>query len=512
MKASADRPRLASRMTATGTTCLVFVACLPAAVGASACQKQPASAPPPALDTQPAALPASSGAPSGSARGDEPIGVGQADEVVAEMLARVTAIRGLAALTPVQSRVIARAEMIKQVRAHVEQDVPAAALTGQGEFLTAMGYIPPKFSFSKGLFDLLESQVAGYYEPDDKRMYLVSDLGESETESTLAHELVHALQDQHYDLDAKMKFRDDGSDRLAAIQCLAEGDAMAGMMDIEAGGPGASLMVPDELLAKQMQAGVMLLPSIARIPPIMKASLVAPYTDGLVFVQGLRRRGGFAAVDRAWKRPPETTEQLLHFDKYEAREPALTVPRPPLDAFGGGFTKLFGDANGEQGTSLAFQEWGNAARASQAAAGWGGDHFDVLVRGDKQQERFVTWWVRFDPGAVESCPEADEAFDFVKSRRFAEAAAKSVGKSKQPPEKSEYLCIERPDLGPLAVTKNRCDLVFAAGPFVREDGGAVHPTKLTCADVGPWVASWARRAGMTEVSPSTSASPSAPSK
>jgi hypothetical protein len=474
-----------------------------AAVGGSACQK-PANHPPPALDTQPATM--SSAAPASS--GDGLIGVGQADEVVAAMLTRVTAIRGLSALHPVQSRVIKRAEMIQQVRAHVEQDVPSAALVGQGEFLTAMGYLPPSFDFSKGLFDLLESQVAGYYEPDDKRMYLVSDLGETETESTLAHELVHALQDQHYDLDARMKFRDDGSDRLAAIQCLAEGDAMAGMMDIEAGGPEASLGLPDEFLATQMRAGVMLLPSIASIPPIMKASLVAPYTDGLVFVQGLRRRGGFREVDRAWKRPPETTEQLLHLDKYDAHEPALTVPRPPLDAFGGGFTKFFGDSNGEQGTSLAFQEWGNASTATRAAAGWGGDHFDVLVRGDQQRERFATWWIRFDPGAAERCPEADEAFAFIRERKFAPALEKRAEKTaggKQPPESKDVLCIDRPDLGPLAVTKNRCDVVFAAGPYTREPSGAVQPTKVTCAEVAPWLTGWVKRAGVTEISPAASA-------
>jgi hypothetical protein len=482
---------------------VALLALTPILTSASACQKSANHAPPPALDTRPATL-SSSAAPATS--GDGLIGVGQADEVVAAMLERVTAVRGLSALHPVQSRVIKRAEMIQQVRAHVEQDVPSSALVGQGEFLTAMGYLPPSFNFSKGLFDLLESQVAGYYEPDDKRMYLVSDLGETETESTLAHELVHALQDQHYDLDARMKFRDDGSDRLAAIQCLAEGDAMAGMIDIEAGGPEASLGLPDELLATQMRAGVMLLPSIAAIPPIMKASLVAPYTDGLVFVQGLRRRGGFREVDRAWKRPPETTEQLLHLDKFDAHEPALTVPRPPLDAFGGGFTKLFGDSNGEQGTSLAFQEWGNARTAEHAAAGWGGDHFDVLVRGDEQRERFATWWIRFDPGAVEHCPEADEAFDFIRARRFASVAAKATSKTKQVAENTDVLCIDRPDLGPLAVTKNRCDVVFAAGPYERAESGAVHPTKVTCAEVAPWLASWVKGAGMREISTSPASS------
>jgi hypothetical protein len=456
-----------------------------ASLSANACQK-PVTPPPPALEVQARTLPSASPASSGEA---PLLGVGQADHVVAAMLARVQEARELSALKPVQSRVISRAEMIKQVRGHVEKDVPSAALRGQGELLTALGFIPPSFDFAKGLFDLLESQVAGYYEPDDKRMYLVSDLGESETEATLAHELVHALQDQHYDLDKRMKFRDDQSDALGAVQSLAEGDAMAGMMDIEAGGPGASLAIPDELLATQMRAGIMLMPSVAMIPPIMKASLVSPYTDGLVFVQQLRRRGGFAEVDRIWRRPPETTEQLLHLDKLDAREPALPVPGPPLDAFGGGFEKLFGDSNGEQGTSLAFQEWGSYKQASRAAAGWGGDHFDVLVRGDGKREHFVTWWVRFDAGGkAGTCAEADEAYDFVARRGFKHDEAKLP----------DTICKDRADLGPIAVTKRGCDVVFSAGPYLRGEARRTASGTPTCADVKPWIASWVKTAAGTK--------------
>lgn len=445
-----------------------------------ACQK-PVEPPPPALDVRARTLPTT---PPPAVEGPPLLGVGQADAVVADMLERVQGSRELQARTPVSSRVISRAEMIKQVKGHVEKDVPSVALRGQGEMLTAMGYMPPTFDFAKGLFDLLESQVAGYYDPADKRMYLVSDLGETETQATLAHELVHALQDQHYDLDKRMKFRDDQSDKLAAIQSLAEGDAMAGMMDIEAGGPGMSLLVPDEALAMQMRAGIMLMPSIANIPPIMKASLVAPYTDGLVFVQKLRRRGGgFAEVDRVWQRPPETTEQMLHLDKLDKREPALTVPGPPLDALGGGFEKLFGDSNGEQGTSLAFQEWGSHVQASRAAAGWGGDHFDVLVRGEGKREHFVTWWIRFDPGGKGgACAEADEAYDFVATRAFKHTGAKHP----------DSLCRDRPDLGPLAVTKRGCDVVFSAGPYVRGEARRVTAAKPTCAEVTPWLSGWVK--------------------
>ena len=458
---------------------------------ALACQT-PREPPPPALVTEPGTIPPIASAPDTEVL----LGVGQADSVVAAMLRQVQDVRELSARSPVSSRVITRAEMIKQVRAHVERDVPTAALRGQGEFLTALGFLPPTFDFAQGLFDLLEAQVAGYYEPADKRMYLVSDLGPKETDATLAHELVHALQDQHYDLEKRMKFRDDQSDALGAVQALAEGDAMAGMMDIEAGGPGASLAIPDDVLTTQMRVGILLMPSTSSIPPIMRGSLVAPYADGVNLVQKLRRRGGFAEVDRVWRRPPETTEQVLHLDKLDAREPALLVPGPPMDAFGGGFRKLYGDSNGEQGLRLAFEEWGPFARASAAAAGWGGDHFDVLVRGEGERERFVTWWVRFDPGGKgDRCREADEAYAFIAERAY------KMDPTKKTPD---VLCKDRADLGPLAVARSRCDVVFAAGPFVRGEADRATSTKTTCVEVSAWLPGWVAKAGASGRSSSPS--------
>ena len=70
----------------------------------------------------------------------------------------------------------------------------------QGELLLGLGLVPPEFDYEEGTFRLLESQLAGFYEYRDKKMYVASDLDGPSTDQALAHELVHALQDQHYDL------------------------------------------------------------------------------------------------------------------------------------------------------------------------------------------------------------------------------------------------------------------------------------------------------------------------
>ncbi|HEU4532888.1 MAG TPA: hypothetical protein VFS00_02175, partial [Polyangiaceae bacterium] len=264
----------------------------------------PAGAPAPAEPAGPAAEPSA---------GDQ----AEAEALVDAMLARVTRARRLAGKGAVRSRVLERKALIGQVRKRVETDVPADVVRAQGEVLVALGLIPPEYDYEAGVYELLEAQLAGYYEPSDQTMYLAGDLEGEDADATLAHELVHALQDQHFDLAPRLTYRDDGGDPAAATQALAEGDAMSAMFDVLLEGRATALDMPEHVLSMQMRTSQMLMPRAQSVPSLLRASLIAPYLDGLLFANALRRRGGWAAVDRAWRRPPATTEQLLHPDKYE---------------------------------------------------------------------------------------------------------------------------------------------------------------------------------------------------
>jgi hypothetical protein len=397
---------------------------------------------------------------------------------VAAALGKVESFRKLRAKHAVPSRTMDRAPLIAQVEAHSKDETPPDAVRGQGELLVAFGLVPPMYDVEKGVFKLLEQQLAGYYEPADKTMYLAADLGEDDAEATLAHELVHALQDQHYDLGPQLHYQPDGGDRTAAVHALAEGDAMSAMMDFMMASSGkTALDIPEEALATQMRAQAMLSGAASDIPMVLQTSLVAPYVDGMMFVSALRRRGGWAEVDRAWKRPPVTSEQLLHLDKYDAKEPPLAVPAPPLDALGGGFSVLFTDLFGEESMRLTFEEWGRRKAAESLSAGWGGDRASLLVRThDGVEERLATWVIRYD---ADACGKAKQAFSFV---------AKGAVKTGTVAERSTQVCRDRTDLGPIAVTWGGCDLWMVAGPFTRKTEGKPE-ARGTCAEIGPWMAS-----------------------
>lgn len=397
-----------------------------------------------------------------------------AEAQVNAMLQVVSRLRALPVRGPVRSATIDRPTMLSQLRQNVRDEIPSEVVRGQGEFLRAFGFLPAGFDFEAGLYRLMESQLAGYYDPDLKAMFLMDDLSASEADATLAHELVHALQDQHYDLAPRLKYRPDANDAQSAIQSLAEGDATSAMLDyVLAQQDRDALSIPDSLIDAQIAAGIALSPALAASPSILRNSLVSPYLDGVQLVHALRRRGGWAAVDAVWKNPPATTEQLLHVEKLDARELAESVAIPPLLALGSGWREAYHEIYGEQGVRLAFEEWMPRRAAARAAAGWAGDRAVLAV--DSSGSRLAAAWrIRFDAGGSPPTriPEASEAF----------AAITSAWGS--PSAKGREACRLLPDGTALLVSMQDRDVLLVALPASKSDQGQA-PGCLTAAQ-------WAR--------------------
>lgn len=258
-------------------------------------------------------------------------------KLVLETLDRVAKARGLPIRRPVKSRELSREDMLATIRAHAEKDLPMEVIARQGEVLSALELVPPDYDFIAGTFRLIEGQIAGFYIPDDETMYLADDLSEAEAEETLVHELVHALQDQSYALGALLKYAPGDSDRTSAIHALIEGDATSAMLDVST---GSAFNISESMLRRVLAISMAFTASGAATPRVLQSSLVAPYADGFSFVQALRRRGDWKAVDEVWRSLPQTTEQLLHIDKLDAREPALVLPAIPTDALGPGWQSI----------------------------------------------------------------------------------------------------------------------------------------------------------------------------
>jgi hypothetical protein len=369
------------------------------------------------------------------------------------MMKRVAKARGLEATKAVPGVVLAREALLDRVRQHVEKEVPPEVIRDEGEELKLLGFVPVAFDFLAATYELLNAQLAGFYEPTDGTMYMAGDLDEANAEATLAHELDHALQDQHFDLAAHSKYVPGKSDEQAAYDALAEGDATSTMMDVLMGRMGkTALDVPDDVLETEMLEAMDGDGGTRNVPPLMRTSLVAPYIYGTIFVNALRRAGGWPAVNAVWRALPTTTEQILHVEKWRAHEPALGVPAPSFAALGSGWTVADEDSSGELGMRLAFEEWLGGRSAVIAADGWGGDRDVLLTNGDL---RALAIHVRYD--ATRTQAAASDPFALL-----APGLSKAVGKPQV--REASWLCIARAELGPLGVMKKGQELVFVSGP------------------------------------------------
>ncbi len=204
------------------------------------------------------------------------------------------------------------------VEAQFAEENPAEYVAAYDRLLTRLGLFPAEDELADTYIELLGSQVLGLYDDETRKLYVVAregGLGGTE-KVTLAHEIDHALQDQHFTLRTVVpEGRDQGDQALGALS-LIEGDATL-VMTIWA----STNLTPQEALEliedaqDPEQAAV-----LAEAPPILRDGLVFPYEAGLSLALGLRSDGGWGAVDAAYDRPPASTEQVIHPEKYASHE------------------------------------------------------------------------------------------------------------------------------------------------------------------------------------------------
>lgn len=348
-------------------------------------------------------------------------------------LEEIRALRGIVATAKVQGRRVSRETLRAHLEHTFEENVPPNEQSGTEELLVALADLPRDFQFKETWLSLMQSELAGLYDPREDTLFVVDGLDTTLDRATLLHELVHAVEDQLFDLDRLTQPGTDLGDTRSAISALAEGDATSVMFDAMLRPQGkTALDIPPGILETQLSLGA---GSVQKnVPALIVRSMVAPYIDGIAFVHALRARGGFTEVDRVWRALPDSTEQILHLDKYDADEPPVKVPLPaPPEP---GFEVLFHDVWGEQSLRLLLEEWVDHKTATSAAAGWGGDRLVTFARGDERAVAAV--WIMDTPkdaeellaafGARRAGPLKEESFCVLGKNGLPFAAAR-VGKT-----------------------------------------------------------------------------------
>ncbi len=210
----------------------------------------------------------------------------------------------------------------------------------------------------------------------------------------MAHELVHALQDQYTSLNAILKLRRQ-NDRQMAGQAVAEGQAT--LASIEALAPGADL---DDVLGNGDQVRRLIreqhsaMPVFASAPPIIQEGLLFPYLAGMQFMRDFNARRTRPDEEPYGDRMPISTAQVLHPHVYTSRQvpERIRFARSPARD-----TLVYDDDFGEFETRVALLTWGvDTALAVAAAAGWDGDRFEVLGTAAGTAVLWVSAWTTAD--------------------------------------------------------------------------------------------------------------------
>jgi hypothetical protein len=274
----------------------------------------------------------------------------------------------------------------------MKEDKDTARVERSGIVLKKFGLLPAGFELRPFLLSLLKEQIAGYYDSKTKTVNLLNWIDPEEQKPVLAHELTHALQDQHVDLekwgdqsldgtpkdvaDDNRHLRRDESD--TAREAVLEGQAMVTYMDWSLAPMAQSLRTsPDVPLDQDDDKADPDSPILSSAPFVLKASLLFPYQDGLRFEQILLKdHGAQAAFAAVLDRPPDSSFEIMHPHEYEKHAQATLLALPDLHPLLDAEYKPYDlGVMGELDVRMLGQIFGGAGPAADLAATWDGGYY-----------------------------------------------------------------------------------------------------------------------------------------
>lgn len=338
---------------------------------------------------------------------------GKVDQkLVAEIKREVEEIRGLKFTRQVEVALIDEERLKSYLEEELGASFPADTFSHLESASVRLGLLPQGVNLKQDCTELFTKQVVGFYNFRTKELYLTPlacqrsfwvRLVEFFKQRDLvggflvAHELTHALQDQHFNLHQTYERAYLNFDQALAVSALVEGDAILVSLEVL-----FSHLRPARFRNSQYRSKVIrrIIASIKesertqaelrQAPAFVRQVAVFPYAYGLNFTSRLYLRGGWQAINKALEDPPESTEQVLHPQKFlphrdHPRKVTIKQGLPPAS-----WKLLAANTVGELGVRCLFAQYLPRAEARRMAAGWGGDVFQLYQH--KQEEKLALIW------------------------------------------------------------------------------------------------------------------------
>ncbi len=303
-------------------------------------------------------------------------------------------ITGLAVKHPVPCETISRAGWKKWVQDEIQASVKPGEIRSEELLLKKLGLVPENFDLKSATVDLLGEQAAAVYDHRRKKMLFVDGAtDDAMAEAVLVHELSHAVADQHFDMKRFLEKGPKSDEAQSARMAVVEGQAMWIMVESQLRKMGQSLKTSPSTLNMMLpamgQMAAETYPIFNSAPLYLRETLLFPYSGGMMFQQAIFAKSGKESFAEILRKPPVTTQQILHPELYVKNvgptHPPLPSIRAPKE-----FDRLTDGSIGELDFRILLQQYTGIKEATEQAEKWRGCNFDLLE--NKQDKHTVLRW------------------------------------------------------------------------------------------------------------------------
>jgi hypothetical protein len=295
---------------------------------------------------------------------------------------------GLPVLHPVKKKMASREEVAKYIEARMKEQGNGERFDRSALSLKKLGLLPRDFNLRQYMLGLYKEQVEGWYDAKNKTAYLLDWVAPEAQKPVMAHELVHALQDQSFDLEKWLKVGKDSKDDTAemildeqrtAREAIIEGQAMIVLFDYQLAPAGQSVesapALVDSMKSSMLEEGSS--PMYAEAPIYLREAMLFPYTYGMEFVRSvLVKRGKQAAFAGVFEHPPLDTREILEPATYLAAEPQMQLKVVALEkVLGSDWRREDFSGLGAIDLRVILRQWGGSEVAAKLTPAWRGGYY-----------------------------------------------------------------------------------------------------------------------------------------
>lgn len=309
---------------------------------------------------------------------------GEANRIVVEL----TTISGMKLHHPVPCDFITKEKVNEFLKKRVKEVAKPEEIRAEELTLKKFGLAPPEFDLAKNTVDLLTEQAAAFYDYDRKKLFITESTPSETQEPVLAHELSHALADQNFNLARFIRQGRKSDDGASARLAVMEGQATWMMSEYLARKSGQTLKDSPalvDMMSNLSESSAGQYPVFESAPLYERMTLVFPYTKGMLFQNALFQRDGQEGFAEVYRRPPVSTQQILHPDKYFA---GIKPSQPELpQARLNGYKGLVGGSLGELEHAILLEQYAGKERSRELSPHWKGSTFELVE--NKKAHRVV---------------------------------------------------------------------------------------------------------------------------